>query len=108
MQNSIIENVKRLIEERGWEEFHKPSYLVNSLAVEVSELMNCCLWHTPEEIDKMFLNQEEEIVKELADIAMNFYSIIRFSNIDIDSAVQHKVDELLVRYSNLNKGEHRK
>lgn len=106
--NTIKDNVKRLIEEQGWKDFHRPRYLVDSLSVEVSELMNECLWHSPEEIDKKFLTHDEQIVKEMADIAINFYSLVLFSGIDIDKAVQKKVDELLVRYNNLKKGEHRK
>ena len=106
--NNIVKNVDRLIKERGWEKYHRPRYLMDSLLVEVSEMINSCLWHTPEEIDKMFLDHSEELVKELADIAINFYSIILYSNIDIDSAVKNKVDELLNRYESLEKGEHRK
>lgn len=106
--NTIKDNVKRLIEERGWKDFHRPRYLVDSLSVEVSELMNECLWHSPEEIDQKFLSHDEQIVKEMADIAINFYSLVLFSGINIDEAVQEKVDELLARYSNLEKGEHRK
>lgn len=106
--NSIEQNVERLIKERGWEKFHRPRYLVDALSVEVSELMNECLWHTPEQVDQMFLDHDEMIVKEMADIAINFYSLALFSGIDLEAAVNAKVDELLDRYGTLKKGEHRK
>lgn len=105
--NNIKKNVEKLIKERGWEEFHRPRYLVDALSVEVSELMNDCLWHTPEQIDQLFLDHNESIVKELADIAINFYSLVLFSGVDIDAAVESKVAELLDRYGTLQKGEHR-
>lgn len=105
--NTIEKNVKRLIEERGWEEFHRPRYLIDSLSCEVSEMMDHVLWHTPEQIDQMFLDQNKDIVDEMADIAINFYSLILFSGIDIDEAVRQKVDSLLVRYADLPKGDHR-
>lgn len=103
----IIEEVDRLIKERGWEKFHTPGYLVSALSVECSELMNECLWHTPEEINKMFLSHDQKIVKELADIAINYYSIIRYCGLDVDEIVKAKVNELLMRYEHLDKGEHR-
>lgn len=105
--DSIEKNVERLIKERGWEEFHKPRYLIDALSVEVSELMNNCLWHTPEQVDQMFLDKNDKIVNEMADIAINLYSLVLFSGVDLDAAVQNKVDELLERYSSLKKGEHR-
>lgn len=74
-QKSIIENVARLVKQRGWEKYHRPRFLVNALIVEASELMNCCLWLSPEEIDDMFLRKDEEVVKELADIAINFFQL---------------------------------
>lgn len=106
--NNIENDVKRLINERGWGKYHRPRYLVDALAVEVAELMNECLWHTPEQIDNLFLEHNEAVVKELADIAINFYSLILYSGVDIEKEVHNKVDELLTRYSNLNKGDHRK
>ena len=106
--NSIQEDVKRLITERGWEKYHRPRYLVDALSVEVAELMNECLWHTPDQVDKLFLEHNEAIVKELADIAINFFSLIHFSGVDIEKEVHEKVEELLSRYGNLNPGEHRK
>ena len=105
--SNIEKSVKCLIKERGWEKFHRPRYLLDALSVEVAELMNNCLWHTPEQIDQAFLEHDERIVSEMADIAINFYSLVLFSGIDLDAAVQRKVNELLERYGMLKKGEHR-
>ena len=106
-QNNIMGSVERLIETRGWEEFHVPCYLVSSLLVECSELMNECLWHTPEEINEMFQNRAEKIVNEMADIAINYFSLVHYCHLDVEKIVDAKVNELIVRYQNLKHGEHR-
>lgn len=106
-QKKIEEQVERLIKARGWEKFHTPAQLVPALIVECSELMNYCLWQDPEEINEKFREGNEDIIKELADIAINYYSIIRYCGIDVEAIVTSKVDELLNRYSYLKPGEHR-
>lgn len=106
-QKKIEKQVKRLIDARGWEHFHTPAQVVAALSVECSELQNCCLWQTPEEINAKFLAGDKEIVSELADIAINYYSIIRYCGLDVEEIVTNKVDEIIGRYSYLKQGEHR-
>lgn len=99
--------VSKLVEARGWEKYHTPAQLTTALLVECSELMQGCLWRTPEEINELFKNHDPYLVKELADIAINYYSIIHYCGLDVSEIVEAKVNEVLVRYSNLEKGAHR-
>ncbi|MDL2258169.1 hypothetical protein LJC42_03290 [Eubacteriales bacterium OttesenSCG-928-K08] len=99
--------VERLISERKWESFHKPRFLVSALMVECGELMNFCLWKTPEEIDELFTNQNPDVVKELADIAINLLSLLKYADLDLNIVVSEKVQELLERYDHLPQGTHR-
>ena len=106
-QERIEGKINELIAARGWEHYHTPAQLVPALMVECSELMQGCLWLTPEEIDTRFKARDPYIVKELADIAINYYSIIKYCGIDVAEIVESKVDELKGRYGELGKGEHR-
>lgn len=111
IQNSdyapAVEAISKLIEIRHWENFHVPHYLVPALQVECSELMDCCLWHSSEEIDKMFAENDPAVVSELADVAINLLSILKFCNLDINTIVVEKTSELLNRYSTLEPGTHK-
>lgn len=104
---TAVEAISKLIEVRQWENFHVPHYLVPALQVECSELMDCCLWHSSEEIDKMFTEKDPAIVSELADVAINLLSILKFCDLDINAIVVEKISELLNRYSNLEPGAHK-
>lgn len=106
-QAKIEALVSKLIETRGWEKYHTPAQLVPALAVECAELMQGCLWHTPEEIDALFRGHDSYLVKELADIAINYYSIIHYCGLNVRDIVDAKVTEVLERYANLEKGAHR-
>lgn len=104
---NAVEAISKLIEVRQWGDFHVPHYLVPALQVECGELMDCCLWHSPEEIDKMFAEKDPAVVSELADIAINLLSILKFCNLDINTIVAEKTTELLNRYNNLEPGTHK-
>ena len=106
-QVKIEQLVSKLVETRGWEKYHTPAQLVPALAVECAELMQGCLWHTPEEIDVLFKEHDPYLVKELADIAINYYSIIHYCGLSVYDIVDAKVAEVLERYANLKKGDHR-
>ena len=106
-QKKIEGLVSKLVETRGWEKYHTPAHLVNALLVECAELMQGCLWRTPEEVNERFKNHDPYLVKELADIAINYYSIIHYCGIDVGEIVEAKVNELLERYSDLEEGAHR-
>lgn len=104
---NAVEAISRLIEVRKWEKFHVPHYLVPALQVECSELMDCCLWHSSDEIDKMFAEKNPAVVSELADVAINLLSILEFCDLDINTIVLEKTTELLDRYNNLVPGTHK-
>lgn len=106
-QQQIEALVLKLVSERGWEKYHTPSQLVPALLVECSELMQGCLWRNADEIDRLFIDHDPYLVKELADIAINYYSIIHYCGLDVREIVETKVDEVLDRYKGLEKGAHR-
>lgn len=106
-QTKIEELISKMVQERGWEKYHTPAQLTAALLVECSELMQGCLWHTPEEINELFKKHDPYLVKELADIAINYYSIIHYCGLNVSEIVEDKVSEVLARYSRLEKGDHR-
>lgn len=100
-------SVEKLLSERGWHKFHQPGFIVPALSVECGELLDLCLWKTPEEINLMFRDKKKELEGEIADIAINLISLIKYLDLDLDSIVSQKVEELLKRYDCLEYGTHK-
>lgn len=106
-QHNAAASIEKLLKEKGWHKYHRPGFLVSALSVECNELLDLCLWKTPDEIDELFVSKKKELGEELADIAINFLSLIKFLELDMDEIVSKKVDELLSRYKELSHGEHK-
>ena len=69
-RNTVIESLKEAVREfareRDWGTFHSPKNLAMGLAIESAELMEHCLWKTPEESEKP--DDAEAVAGELADV----------------------------------------
>lgn len=58
----ILEELRRFNQERDWDQFHNGKDLAIGLSVEASELLECFLWKSPEDVNP------EKIREELADV----------------------------------------
>ena len=61
MNKETIERIRRFISDRNWQQFHSPSNLAKSIAIEASELLECFQWDN----DNYDL---EHVKEELADV----------------------------------------
>ncbi len=87
------------IKERNWEQFHTPKNLLIAIGAEVGELMECFQWKTDEEIAGMIAHGEtQNVADEIADIYMYLISLCNSMNIDLDHAVESKIEKNRAKY----------
>ena len=93
--NKIIDFIK----ERNWEQFHTPKNLLIAIGAEVGELMECFQWKTDDEIASMIARGEtQSAADEIADIYMYLISLCNSMNIDLDNAVECKIEKNRSKY----------
>ena len=87
-------------EERNWEKFHQPKNIAMSISIEASELMELFQWKDNISIEK--IKQDEELMagvkEELADVILYSLSMAQRLNIDIEKAVEEKLEENRERF----------
>ena len=95
--------------ERDWEQFHTPKNLSMALSVEASELVEIFQWLKPEESNSPNQKQIQEINSEVADIAMYLLRFCSVLGIDIEEAIEKKLEKNALKYPvNLSKGNAQK
>ena len=87
--------VKKFVDDRDWQKYHKPKNLAMSIAIEASELMELFQWVDENEIDAITKNHEKltSLEEELADIMVYCLSLANVINIDISRAIIKKIDK---------------
>ena len=61
MKKETIDRIRKFTEDRDWDQFHTPSNLAKSIAIEASELLECFQWSDTE-------YDVEHVSEELADV----------------------------------------
>ncbi len=91
--SALKEEVNRFVSERDWEQFHSPKNLSMSIAIEAAELMEHFQWSTVSEARLLTRDPEkyEEVIQEVADIAIYILSLCRCLNIDLSRAIAEKL-----------------
>ncbi len=77
---------------RNWKQFHNPKDLALSLVLEATEVMEHFQWKNPQEVEEHIKKNKTEISEELADV---MYWVLLMSHdlkIDIEKAVDRKLD----------------
>ena len=110
MDISKIQNqLEKFAVDRDWEQFHTPKNLSMALSVEASELVEIFQWLKPEESNSPSQKQIQEINSEVADIAMYLLRFCSVLGIDIEEAIEKKLERNAVKYPiNLSKGNAKK
>ena len=105
----IKKEIKEFVDERDWEQFHTPKNLSMALSVEASELVEIFQWLKPEESNSPNQKQIQEINSEVADIAMYLLHFCSVLGIDIEEAIEKKLEKNALKYPvNLSKGNAQK
>lgn len=56
----VIEEIRKFVKERDWDQFHSPENLAKSISIEAAELLECFQW------DNNY--NEQDVKEELADV----------------------------------------
>ena len=78
--------------ERKWDQFHTPKNLAAALSVEASELLEVFQWLTDKQSRELDTVQMADAEQEVADIAMYLLRICDVMNIDIEAAIEKKLE----------------
>lgn len=79
---------------RDWEQFHTPSHLAAALAIEAAEVQELFLWRSDAEVEDWIEGGgDSELARELADIAIFALLLAHETDVDLERAVQKKLEE---------------
>lgn len=78
------------VAEREWSQFHKPSNLAKSIAIEAGELLECFQWNDAA--------PTERVAAELADVVTYCQLLADRLGLDIDQIVLAKLEQTKAKY----------
>lgn len=104
-------DVREFCEKRDWEQYHTPKELAIGMTTESSELLELFRFKSKSEQAELLAepSNRDEIEDELADV---LFFVLRFADmydIDLEDALQSKLDKNRARYpANEYKGRNKK
>ena len=86
--------------ERDWDQYHSPKNLSMALSVEASELMEIFQWVGSEESRKVVDHPDKlgEVEAEIADICIYAIRLAGVIGIDLETAIDQKIDQNIEKY----------
>ncbi len=90
--------VENFTEERDWGQFHTPKNCSMKIAIEAAELMEKFTWIESKDSYKELESNRKEIEEEFADVLIVALVFANQCNIDISSAIKHKLEEVKQKY----------
>ncbi|SDK99947.1 nucleotide pyrophosphohydrolase [Halanaerobium congolense] len=95
MKDKILSEIIKFRDDRNWSQFHNPKDLAISISIESSELLELFQWNSSKETVE---NNLQDLKDELADIMI--YCTLMADNLDIDleEAVEHKLEKNKEKY----------
>ena len=91
MKKETIDRIRKFTEDRDWDQFHTPSNLAKSIAIEASELLECFQWSDTE-------YDVEHVSEELADVLVYCQNMLDKLGLDEDVIVNRKMDRNEAKY----------
>lgn len=89
MQN-LINRIRNFRDARDWKQFHTPENLAKSISIEAAELLENFQWNAT--------FNKENVIDELADV-MNYCILMADAlNIDLEKAINDKIDKNEIKY----------
>lgn len=96
---TIKELVKKMVDERDWNQFHSPKNLAMKISIEANELMEHFVWATTQEsYEALPMDKRQAIEDELADVIIVAMAFANACNIDIATAFALKMEEVKKKY----------
>ncbi len=98
IKKDTIDTILKFRKDRDWEQFHSIKDQCMGLGIEVAELQELFLWKNKQEISETIKNKSEAISDELADIFMYLAYISNDLGVDLNDAVNRKIDKNTEKY----------
>ena len=91
--SELLLHIRAWIEERNWTQYHRPSALAVSAAIEVGELLELFQWRTEEEITDIIKTPEfrQRLSDEIADVMIYLLRLADVTKIDPSQAITEKM-----------------
>ncbi len=92
---NLVEELRRFATERDWEQFHSAKNLAMALAGEVGELLAEIQWIEADDLRSRLETDDElreSFGNELADVFIYLVRLADVAGIDVDAAVQTKLE----------------
>ena len=96
----IQARLKEFALERDWDQYHSPKNLSMALSVEASELMEIFQWIGAEESRKVVDHPDKlgQVEAEIADICIYAIRLAGVIGIDLETAIDQKIDQNIEKY----------
>lgn len=91
IKDETIHRIRQFTADRNWEQYHTPSNLAKSIAIEASELLECFQWSDTE-------FDHTHACEELADVMNYCIQMADALGVDADSIINAKIDQNEKKY----------
>jgi len=94
----LEQKLRQFAAERDWKQFHSPKNLSMALAVEAAELLEHFQWLTEAQSALLDSAERDKVATEIADIQIYLAMIADKLDIDIEAAVEAKLESNALKY----------
>ena len=98
IKQETIDRIIQFRNDRDWAQFHTLKDLSLGLGIEVAELQEFFLWKTNQELSETIELKSESIGDELADIFIFLTYLSNDLGIDLNKAINKKIDKNANKY----------
>ncbi len=90
--------LRRFAADRDWQPYQTPKNLAMAMTVEAAELLEIFQWLTPEQSLQLDEAQRRHLGEELSDVLLYLLQIADHSGVDLESAVERKLQLNALKY----------
>lgn len=90
--SQLTQKLIQFRDRRDWQQFHNPKDLAAALSIEAAELQECFLWKNANALEETLKEKHEAIEHEVADVAAFLLLLCHELEIDLEDAVQKKLE----------------
>lgn len=98
ISHELLDRLLSFRRDRDWEQFHNLRTLSTSIVLEAAELAEITQWTSDSEIAAASTDKRDRIEEEVADIAILLSYLIHDERIDLEAAVQRKLESNGAKY----------
>lgn len=88
---TLREEVRQFVAERGWDRHHNPKNLSMALAVEAAEVLEHFQWCSEAESFALSPDKRRDVAHELSDVLMGVLRVADLLDIDLAAAFAEKM-----------------